>query len=520
MALLHGSSPLLCGHSLGGGVPGRWPRDMSTMSRSSLLGGHGRREAAGRLSSSRRRVTVSSLNVSTSSVEATNSDIKEAETLVGSIGVALDNLPVKPARVQSGIGLISKRELWRGEEILAVPRKSWITVATVKESPIGSAVEGQRPWVCLALFLLWERSNLNSPWKSYFKLLPAELNSTLFWSDEELAELQGTQLLGSTLSFKEFVETEFERVRSEVLVPNMALFDPSVFNLEAFSWAFGILRSRTFPPLTGEDLALVPLADFINHGAAASDARPSWELRKGTGFFGSQDALVVRAQGDFRAGQEVVMDYGAEKGNGQLALEYGFVESAESTAAFLQSQSRDCFTLTLEIPEGDRFADDKVDIADINGFGASVSFDLVCGQGPSEDMLTYLRLMVLDGPDAFLLEALFRDAAWGHISLPVSRENEEGICTAMLDGCRAALEGYGTSVDEDVRLLAAGIDDPRLKVAVVVRLGEKRVLQELQGWFEAHLARLDKLEYYAERRLRDLGLLDDKGFMTPWVFNE
>jgi [ribulose-bisphosphate carboxylase]-lysine N-methyltransferase len=55
-------------------------------------------------------------------------------------------------------------------------------------------------------------------------------------------------------------------------------------------------------------------------------------------------------------------------------------------------------------------------------------------------------------------------------------------------------------------------------MAIVIRLGEKRVLQELQTWFEGRMAGLDSLEYYAERRLRDLGLVDDTGSMTPWVF--
>jgi [ribulose-bisphosphate carboxylase]-lysine N-methyltransferase len=70
---------------------------------------------------------------------------------------------------------------------------------------------------------------------------------------------------------------------------------------------------------------------------------------------------------------------------------------------------------------------------------------------------------------------------------------------------------------QDIRLIEEGVQDPRLEMAIVVRLGEKRVLEELQAWFEAHLARVPTLEFYAERRLRDLGLLDDKGFMTPWV---
>ena len=40
------------------------------------------------------------------------------------------------------------------------------------------------------------------------------------------------------------------------------------------------------------------------------------------------------------------------------------------------------------------------------------------------------------GPDAFLLESLFRNEAWGHLQKPVSLENETAIFTSMIEGCR------------------------------------------------------------------------------------
>ena len=42
------------------------------------------------------------------------------------------------------------------------------------------------------------------------------------------------------------------------------------------------------------------------------------------------------------------------------------------------------------------------------------------------------------GPDAFLLESLFRNEAWNHLSAPVSEENENAIYRSMIDGCRCA----------------------------------------------------------------------------------
>lgn len=412
---------------------------------------------------------------------------------------------IQPSEVPEGLGLVTQRPVKKGEELFNVPEAAWINITAVRNSSLGQVCEGLKTWVAIAVFLIQESSNSNSKWRSYLDSLPDTLNSPLFWSDEDLAELQGTQLLGSVVGYFEFLQNEYNKLAEEVLEPNPNLFDPEIFTFDAFKWAFGILRSRSFPPLTGEDLALVPVADLVNHGGTSGDS--SW-VKKKTGQIWKKEntnVLAVRATGNFASGEQVLMQYGLSKSNADLALDYGFVERES------QFCERDSLALSLEISPEDRFVDDKADILDINGFQCSMQFDVPRGQGPSDELITFLRLSALAGPDSFLLEALFRNEAWGHLSLPVSRENEEGICTSMLEGLKAALDGYGTTVDEDLELLGQGGLSVRKEIAVVVRLGEKRVMQELQTWFEARLEELDSLEYYAERRLRNLGLMDDGG---------
>jgi [ribulose-bisphosphate carboxylase]/[fructose-bisphosphate aldolase]-lysine N-methyltransferase len=43
---------------------------------------------------------------------------------------------------------------------------------------------------------------------------------------------------------------------------------------------------------------------------------------------------------------------------------------------------------------------------------------------------------------------------------------------------------------------------------------EKEVLEGVMEWFRVRLQVLDTLEYYQERRLKQLGLLDDNGQTT------
>ncbi|GLJ51996.1 hypothetical protein SUGI_1105260 [Cryptomeria japonica] len=423
-------------------------------------------------------------------------------------GISSSSTSVKPEIVPQRLGLVAQRNISQGEVVLEVPKKIWISMDTVYASEIGKLCQGLRPWVAISLFLLREKSKLNSPWRPYLNILPETLDSPMFWSEEELAELQGTQLLSSTLGYKDYVGNEFLKVQDEVIAPNRHLFDSDITE-EDFLWAFGILRSRAFLPLTGDNLALVPFADLVNHGFNIAAEEPSWE-RRGSGLFNRQEALSMKAPAAFMAGEQVFMQYGRNKSNSQLALDYGIVERNA-----INDPNRNIFTLTLEISESDPFFADKLDIAELNGMQTTMYFDIAQGQDLPESMLTFLRLMALGGTDAFLLEALFRDSVWGHLSLPVSEANEATICKVILDGCQSALGGYATTIEEDKALLGQQLE-PRLEIAVVTRLGEKRVLREIQSSFEGYRAQLDQLEYYQEKRLKDLGLCGELGDVIFW----
>lgn len=58
--------------------------------------------------------------------------------------------------------------------------------------------------------------------------------------------------------------------------------------------------------------------------------------------------------------------------------------------------------------------------------------------------------------------------------------------------------------------------DERLGIAVRVRAGEKKVLQQIDDAFRERESELDVLEYYQERRLRDLGLVGEQGEIIFW----
>lgn len=72
----------------------------------------------------------------------------------------------------------------------------------------------------------------------------------------------------------------------------------------------------------------------------------------------------------------------------------------------------------------------------------SPTFDLIMGEEPSEDLMLFLRLLNLSGPDSFHLEAIFRGEVKEHLLDPVSKSNENSVCETMIAGCQEALQRY------------------------------------------------------------------------------
>jgi [ribulose-bisphosphate carboxylase]-lysine N-methyltransferase len=65
-----------------------------------------------------------------------------------------------------------------------------------------------------------------------------------------------------------------------------------------------------------------------------------------------------------------------------------------------------------------------------------------------------------------------------------------------------------------LQLVAATVFTLCCASSLQVRLGEKEALDSLLGFFEGRAADLTALEYYQERRLKRLGLMDEEGKTT------
>jgi len=394
----------------------------------------------------------------------------------------------------------------RNEVLLSVPESVWLTKEAVLAQDAGGAVyagvKDMDPWIVLALSLMRGDS-------AAARLLMSgdvqALQSPILWSADEVAMLDGTQIADSVASYRQFYAQTYQS-----LVETGAI-DAGEFpgGEGAFTAAACLVRGCSHEPVNGKQggnvpLSLVPGIERVGH-ARGEAANVSLDVQ--SGLFGGQKALAVKALRDIEAGQDICFDFAPGMTEGHVLLNHGTIDT----------DAPGTFAITLVLSEEDKFFDDKIDILELNGLEAANEFILQRGAPPPETMLAVLRLINMEAADAFLLESIFRNEVWGHVNLPISEENERDVYESMVSGCCAVLDAYPTKIDDDLAIVngltPAGA---RERMGAALRLGEKEVLEGTLRFFEERMTQLKDFEYYGERRLKRLGLLDRDGKPTSW----
>lgn len=232
---------------------------------------------------------------------------------VRAAGARCDGLTVGP--VPSGRGLVATRAIAAGAEVASLPRALLVTREHARASSVGrqlrdAGVELSSSHALFAAWLCVEARRATSPHGPYLRSLPTSYAAfALAASAEERALLRGT-LTGDRLALLEH-DLATDHARAAARVRLLAGVDRATF-----TWARLAVGSRAFA-ITVDGVAtnaLVPLADLINH---APTPVTRWAYDQDAAAF-TLTALV-----DIAAGAELTDSYGA-KGNGQLAVQYGF----------------------------------------------------------------------------------------------------------------------------------------------------------------------------------------------------
>lgn len=386
------------------------------------------------------------------------------------------------------VKVVEGASLHPGEVVASVPASLMLTQrVALEDDPQLAKVPGLRGTNLIALALLRQMAP-GQRWRPFVKSLPQEQDTTLFWSEAELAELQGAELASHAAARASAIARHHGALA--------AALSEQAPTLDEFRWALSMVWSRGHTvqlDLGGRQGALVPLADLFNH-----HTRPSVHASRTEGEGGSS-ALVLRAAGHLHAGDEATVPYGGGGAlpNSQLLMDYGFCHEA--------TQAVESVPLPLAVPFGRDVGADAMRSEALDSLG------LLRGERRARELRlsssdTSLPPLILvfaslaTAPRSSLHEAVeYAPVALRPDAPPQARHwlasvaehgRESGEALRFLrQAVRSAVRQYATNATEDEAILramaaqaAASGTAPgtsgrvRARCAVVVRLAEKRLL--------------------------------------------
>ncbi|EFJ38659.1 hypothetical protein SELMODRAFT_402746 [Selaginella moellendorffii] len=201
---------------------------------------------------------------------------------------------------QYGRALFATRRVPAGSRFLEIPRIAIITPENVP-SQVSHLLSTSNPKTRLSLFLLSEKHKAQeSQWAPYLRCLPqlGDIESTMFWKDEELAWLKHSPTYRETMECLKIIKSEFHVLEANV-----------------FPWCRDVLGEVSLTDfMHAYSTDQIPFADFFNHDHNCQ-TRLSYDKEK--------DCAVAVADQDYKAGDEIFLSYGSTP-NSILAVDYGF----------------------------------------------------------------------------------------------------------------------------------------------------------------------------------------------------
>lgn len=194
---------------------------------------------------------------------------------------------------------VAQSDILEGEELFTIPRDLVLSTHNSKlKGLLSQNLEELGPWLSLMLVMIYEcLQGDNSTWAPYFRVLPQNFDTLMFWSPAELEELQGSAVvekIGRVGAEESILESIIPVVRA-----NSSLFPPisglasydgdagaqALLNLAhimgslIMAYAFDVEKPENEDERDGEDgyltdeeeeqssKGMVPLADMLNADA-------------------------------------------------------------------------------------------------------------------------------------------------------------------------------------------------------------------------------------------------------------
>ncbi|KAI0001251.1 hypothetical protein BJV74DRAFT_876781 [Russula compacta] len=432
-----------------------------------------------------------------------------------------------------GWGALALRDLQQEHTLFTLPRQ--LTLST-RTSSLPSLV-GERDWkkhglhigwAGLILCLMWEAAQgSSSEWSTYLASLPIAFDTPMFWSSQDLEQLRDK--IGKEQAENDYLDKVVPLLKSRTDLFGEEYPNPD-FSLEAYHIMGSRILSRSFQvesqstidnidssqtpahedvemsldessaqALNNDDLdeteddrdssdgedddpanvAMVPLADMLNARYGCENAK----------LFYEEHYLGMVTTRSIRQGEQIWNTYGNPP-NSDLLRRYGHVDQVPLANGGLGNPAdiveirADLVALSVEQGRLE-LAGPSRSTERINWWldeGGDDVFVVDSSNKLPEEMTSFVRLLMMSAPEWAKTKRKSK--------LPRAKI-DDAVLSVATDVVRRRLAGYPTSIEDDEALLETEKEEPislNLRNAVVVRLGEKRILH---GLLQAVTVRLE-----------------------------
>ncbi|RLN54959.1 hypothetical protein BBJ29_008342 [Phytophthora kernoviae] len=394
-------------------------------------------------------------------------------------GVADNLLDIRYLDRLEGHGVFAKQELSRGQVTLEVPFKLAMSTESAEQSDLLLVLQKYPqvpPDEVLALHLMYERSKgAESFFAPFIASLPKEFDLPVSWSEAELNELKGTNVLLLTQMMKRQLQHDFENIHQAIAEDFPEIFAAlPTLTMEDYVWAMSVIWSRAFGvSKDGKYLhVLCPAMDMFNH-----DVRLCNPLDDFVSYNEEKQAMTHHVAEDGVSGTALHISYG-QYSNAKLLYSYGFVAHENSIQAV---------DFWMKIPPTDPYFKLKQTVLDSNELTRDQTYAFrgtLFKTDVDERLLATLRVILMNEQEIRQYKKAFESSI-------LSVRNELAVYENLQNTCRRKLANYATTLEEDEAILVgtATETNPRLAFAVQVRLEDKQVfmnvVETLDKWKQA-----------------------------------
>lgn len=369
-----------------------------------------------------------------------------------------------------GRGLRARKAFARGDVVVEAALGTCASLASARaDEKLMRALESVKASAeaVLAMHVLREVYDFHeaSAYWPWLASLPRDVDSTAGWTEEELDELEGSNVVAFTRAVKEEWRAEYDALN----VTNLSLAYADVFGgekaeyytFERFTWAKYIVWSRAIDVRTGSDdgttaRILVPILDMANH-SPLTKLVPELDAERKT--------VRVYAASDFAENVEIRFNYDA-KPSQYFLLQYGFIP---------ENNPSECVEVTLRVAAGDPLREAKEDLLKNHGLDPRTRNFEWKPVGIDVDLLAATRVIAMNDDEINDPTSV----ALAIAGASVSARNDAHTKAVLLKSISSFLEGYKTTLREDtvyVRSRGTNLPSKRKRFAVLLRMREKIIL--------------------------------------------